>query len=250
MFFFLSKVISFIIDPFFWIILLFFSALIHKKIYKRKTYFILGFLVLLIFSNSVFYKKINQLWCDLPNKNKNKYDVGILLGGMISLSSTEKNIKFANNNDRLLNTLDLFYKNKIDKILISGASGSLTSNLKEAAILKKYLIQVGIRDSCILIENNSKNTFENAYYCEKLLLDTLNFKNPSCLIITSSYHMRRSLAIFEKTRLECDPFIKKTDKKHFDLEWIIIPQSNILFKWKILLHEMIGYLSYVLAGYI
>ena len=41
---------------------------------------------------------------------------------MISLSSTEKNIKFATNNDRLLNTLDLFYKNKIDKILISGAS--------------------------------------------------------------------------------------------------------------------------------
>ena len=90
---------------------------------------------MLIFSNSVFYKNIHQLWCDLPNKNKNKYDVGILLGGMISLSSTEKNIKFANNNDRLLNTLDLFYKNKIDKILISGASGSLTSNLKEAAIL-------------------------------------------------------------------------------------------------------------------
>ena len=74
--------------------------------------------MLLIFSNSVFYKKINQLWCDLPNKNKNKYDVGILLGGMISLSSTEKNIKFANNNDRLLNTLIYFTKIKLIKFLL------------------------------------------------------------------------------------------------------------------------------------
>ena len=62
--------------------------------------------------------------------------------------------------------------------------------------------------------------------------------------------MRRSLACFENTKLKCDPLIKKTDKKHFDLEWIGIPQSNILFEWKTLLHEMIGYFSYKIIGYI
>ena len=169
---------------------------------------------------------------------------------MISLNSNPDNIKFASNNDRLLNTLDLFSNKRIDKILISGASGSLTSELKEADILKHYLTQLGINDSCILIENNSKNTFENALYCEKLLLDTLKLDNPSCLIITSDYHMRRSMAVFQNTKLKCDPLIKITDEKHFDLEWIIIPQSNILFQWKTLLHEIVGYFSYKLIGYI
>ena len=250
MFFFLSKIISFIIDPLFWIILLFLSAILNKKKFKRKIHFKVGFVMLILFTNSIIYEFVNNLWCDLPNKNYQNYDVGILLGGMISLNSNPDNIKFESNNDRLLNTLDLFSKKRIDKILISGASGSLTSELKEADILKHYLTQLGINDSCILIENNSKNTFENALYCEKILLDTLKLDNPSCLIITSDYHVRRSMAVFQNTKLKCDPLIKITDEKHFDLEWIIIPQSNILFQWKTLLHEIVGYFSYKLIGYI
>ena len=55
---------------------------------------------------------MNNLWCDLPNKNYQNYDVGILLGGMISLNSNSDNIKFSSNNDRLLNTLRPFFKEK------------------------------------------------------------------------------------------------------------------------------------------
>ena len=40
------------------------------------------------------------------------------MGGMINLRSDENNILFSNNNDRLLNTLDLFSKGIIKKILI------------------------------------------------------------------------------------------------------------------------------------
>ena len=40
---------------------------------------------------------------------------------------------------------EIFFDNKkIDKILITGASGSLNSELKESHILKKFLIRVGI----------------------------------------------------------------------------------------------------------
>ena len=60
---------------------------------------------------------------------------------MISLTSTEENIQFSNHNDRLLNTLDLFYSKKIDKILISGAAGSLSSELKRITNFKKIFNQ-------------------------------------------------------------------------------------------------------------
>ena len=167
---------------------------------------------------------------------------------MISLTSSEENIQFSNHNDRLLNTLDLFHSKKIDKILITGAAGSLSSDLKESQILKKYLNKVGVPDSCILIEDKSKNTYENAIYCEKILNNFPN--NNSYLVITSDYHMRRSLACFKNTYLNVYPFVKKSDIKHFDLEWILIPQSNILFEWKVLFHEMIGYITYKAIGYI
>ena len=62
--------------------------------------------------------------------------------------------------------------------------------------------------------------------------------------------MRRSLACFKNTHLNVYPFVKKSDIKHFDLEWILTPQSNILFEWKVLFHEMIGYITYKAIGYI
>ena len=41
-----------------------------------------------------------------------KYDYGILLGGMIDIESSPENILFLKNNDRLLNTIELFSEKK------------------------------------------------------------------------------------------------------------------------------------------
>ena len=172
MFFFLSKVLSFLIDPFFWIIVMFLISIFHYKKYLRRSFLILGISMILFFSNSLIFNYVNDLWSVKNINEKEHYQIGILLGGMISLTSSEENIQFSNHNDRLLNTLDLFNSKKIDKILITGAAGSLSSDLKESQILKKYLNKVGIPDSCILIEDKSKNTFENAIYCEKILLNS------------------------------------------------------------------------------
>ena len=250
MFFLFSKIFSFLIDPFFWIIAFLLFSFFHRRKYLRRRFLTFGLLFLLIFSNSFIYNFINEKWCVKPNSLKTEYDYGILMGGMINLRSDENNILFSNNNDRLLNTLDLFSKGIIKKILISGASGSLTSELKEAQILRKYLIKIGIPDTCVLAENSSKNTYENAIYSEKLLNKIHPNKEIRCLIITSDYHMRRSLACFKKTKLNVDPFVKKSKLEHFDLEWIIIPQSSTLFSWKVLFHEIAGYYTYKIFNYI
>ena len=250
MFFLFSKIFSFLIDPFFWIIAFLLFSFFHRRKYLRRRFLTFGLLFLLIFSNSFIYNFINEKWCVKPNSLKTEYDYGILMGGMINLRSDENNILFSNNNDRLLNTLDLFSKGIIKKILISGASGSLTSELKEAQILRKYLIKIGIPDTCVLAENSSKNTYENAIYSEKLLNKIHPNQEIRCLIITSDYHMRRSLACFKKTKLNVDPFVKKSKLEHFDLEWIIIPQSSTLFSWKVLFHEIAGYYTYKIFNYI
>ena len=238
------------IDPFFWIVVFLFASLLHKRKYLRRRFLTFGLLFLIFFSNPFIYKLINDLWSVKYFVPKEKYDYGILLGGMIDIESTPENILFLKNNDRLLNTIELFSEKKIKKILISGASGSLTSELKEAEILKKYLVKIGIPDSCVLAENSSKNTYENAIFCEKILTQIHSSKDINCLIITSGYHMRRSLACFKKTNLNIYPYVKKPTIKHFDLEYIIAPQSYALFSWKVLLHEIVGYYTYKLLNYI
>ena len=250
MFFLLSKILSFLIDPFFWIVVFLLASLLHKRKYLRRRFLILGLLFLILFSNPLIHKFINDLWTVKYETKNITYDYGILLGGMVDLKSTEDNIIFSKNNDRLLNTIELFSEKRIKKILITGASGSLTSKLKEAKILKNYLIKIGIPDSCILEENSSKNTYENAIYSEKILNQIHANEEFNCLIITSDYHMRRSLSCFKKTNLNSDPYIKKPNLKHFDLEYIIVPQSSALFTWKILLHEIVGYYAYKFLNYI
>jgi len=169
---------------------------------------------------------------------------------MIGLNSTSDNIQFLKNNDRLLNTIELYKRGKIKNILITGASGSLTSNMKESQLIKNFLLRIGIPKTKIIIEDKSMNTHENAIYCQKVINQLHPDNNVRCLAITSSYHMRRTIACFDKTNIKVDPYVKTPSVNHFDLEKIIVPQSHILFKWKILLHEIIGYLTYKVMGYI
>ena len=248
-FFIFSKILSFVVDPFFWIIILLLLALFAKKKYRRPRYLATALILVIIFSSSPIYNMVFDSWKIKHETTHKKYDVGILLGGMISLSSTDNNIQFNKHNDRLLNTIELFHKGVIKNIIISGASGSLSSDMKEADILKSFLIRIGVPREKIIVENQSKNTHENAIYteltCKELEMDKYSF-----LLITSDYHMRRSLSCFKKTGLNITPFVKESDEFHFDLEYLIVPQTNVLFKWKVLFHEIVGYFMYKLMGYV
>ena len=248
-FFIFSKILSFAVDPFFWIIILLLLALLAKKKYKRPRYLVSALILTFVFSNSPIYKITFDYWKIKQDITYQKFDAGILLGGMISLSSSDENILFNEYNDRLLNTLELFHKGIIKKIIITGASGSLSSDLKEADIIKSFLIRIGVPKEKIIVENQSKNTHENAIYteltCKELEMDKYSF-----LLITSDYHMRRSLSCFKKTGLNITPFVKESDEFHFDLESLIVPQTNVLFKWKVLFHEIVGYFMYKLMGYV
>ena len=248
-FFIFSKILSFAVDPFFWIIILLLLALFAKKKYRRPQYLVSALILTFVFSSSPIYKITFEYWKIKQDITYQKFDAGILLGGMISLSSSDENILFNEYNDRLLNTLELFHKGIIKKIIITGASGSLSSDLKEADIIKSFLIRIGVPREKIIVENQSKNTHENAIYteltCKEHEMDKYSF-----LLITSDYHMRRSLSCFKKTGLNITPYVKESDEFHFDLEYLIVPQTSVLFKWKVLFHEIVGYFMYKLMGYV
>ena len=108
MFFILSKILSFLIDPLFWILILFILSVVLKKSYKQKRYFIAGLAFLLLFSNGLFFNFINEKWEIKEYSIHEHFDYGVLLGGMISLNSTKENVQFLQNNDRLLNTIELY----------------------------------------------------------------------------------------------------------------------------------------------
>lgn len=87
-------------------------------------------------------------------------------------------------------------------IIVSGGK-VFKFNKAEAPIMERFLMDLGISDDQIILEENSRDTFENAKYTKKVC-EKFGFKNP--ILITSAYHMKRSVLSFRKAGLEVIPF--------------------------------------------
>ncbi len=255
MFFFLSKIIAFLFSPFTWV----FIALIIllKKLWKTpyKKYMLSLTVFLYIISNSFIVDELVRAW-EFSDDNiyikTTHYNMAIVLGGMGRIDERQNRFDFTYSGDRLFQTLAMYHKKRVDKILITGGSGSISKpNHREAIYVKQYLKTISVPDSAILIESNSKNTYENAVFT-KHILDSMQFKG-SILLVTSSFHMRRSLAIFNKAGYKnLTPFItnKFTGKRKFEFDYCFIPNIEAVATLNLILHEIIGYATYKIKGYL
>ncbi|HWY39112.1 MAG TPA: YdcF family protein, partial [Bacteroidia bacterium] len=120
----------------------------------------------------------------------------------------------------------------------------------EAAILKDYLVKTGIPDSCIITENQSRNTRENAVLTKKLL-DSLHVKG-QILFVTSAFHLRRAMGCFEKagiTQLVPCPTDRYSGPRKFEIDFLLLPNSDALEQWGLLIHEITGYMVYKIKGF-
>ena len=88
-------------------------------------------------------------------------------------------------------------------IIFSGGSGSvLRQSFKGADGVFDYLEQIGLSDR-VLLENQSRNTYENALLSAKLLGEV---PDQPWLLVTSAFHMPRSVGIFEKQGWQVIPY--------------------------------------------
>lgn len=255
MFFFLSKILAFIIAPYTWLFvgLLFLLKKVWHTPYKKWVLTLTIFTY--VISNSFLVDEVVRAWefsdDDIYLKST-KYDIAIVLGGMGRIDERQNRFDFTGAGDRMFQTLAMYHKGRVNKILITGGSGSISKpNHREASYVKEYLKTIQVPDSAILIENNSKNTYENAIFT-KHILDSLHFKG-SILLVTSSFHMKRSLAIFNKAGYKnLTPFItnKITGNRRFDFDYCFVPNSDALTSLTLITHEMIGYFTYKLKGYL
>ena len=250
MFFILSKILHFLLDPLVWIVILLLWGLISK----RKKILVIATATLLFFSNPFIINELLQWW-EIPSvkkENLNKdYEAGIVLGGFIKFYNSDmERANFGAGADRLMQTIDLFNTGKIEKIIITSGSGRLTDqSFREAEIAKNLLREINLPDNKILTESNSRNTFENAKYTAELI-EEKNLQGPF-LLITSGYHMRRSLAVFENAGIQVDPYPVDvlSGKRTFTPDKLIIPSAEALASWNVLIHEWVGFLVYEILGY-
>lgn len=219
----------------------------------KKRFALASMLVIIVFGNEWLCNTCFAAWenSNEPASSLN-YQYGIVLGGFANYQSpTNQQINFNESTDRLLAAIQLYKQNRIKKIVLTGGEARVIEkyNQTESEITAGYLCSIGIPREDIIIENQSKNTHENAINTFKLLLPKLK-PNERVVLITSAYHCSRSKACFEHEGFKVDLFptdYYTIDQNHWTNIFTI--KLSALNNWRVLSHEFLGYSMYKILGY-
>jgi uncharacterized SAM-binding protein YcdF (DUF218 family) len=254
MFFYVSKLLAFLFSPLVWVFILLLYSFKTRVDGRGRNLRITAIALLYVCSNSFIVDECFRQWEPVtPDYDlmDTRYDGAIVLGGIGSIDLRLSKINFGPSGDRLFQTLPLYYKGRIKKIIFTGGSGSIEfPDKKEGIYVKKYLNSIGFPDSALVVESESKNTYENAIFTKKLLGSS--GLSGSYLLVTSAYHMPRSMAVFKKAGFKnLTPYItnRSSGIRRFTFDHLFIPNPGSLFALEFLIHEWIGFLTYKLKGY-
>jgi len=254
MFFIFSKILSIFLSPLIWIYALLLWAFFAKTRVATRRILISALVVFYVFSNGFIAEEALRLWeqnSSFYSDNVEKYDVGIVLsGGLIDYDESTNKLVYGQSSDRIMQALKMYNEGVIDKILISGSSGSLmSSEYNESILARTFLLNSGINKDDVLIEPISRNTHENAVETKRLLND--QFPDGHFLLFTSALHMRRANACFVKEGVNIDIYSTNNTivrRKH-SIEFLLLPSALSIYQWDSLIHEVTGYIIYKIAGY-
>jgi uncharacterized SAM-binding protein YcdF (DUF218 family) len=254
MFFVISKILAHLVYPLAQILLLSILALcFYRKPRIAKTCIALAVLLILILGT---YPVPQMMMRFLETRYKTvspppHVDAVVVLAGMVILPlSNSDNIEFNDSAERIHAGIRLMKRGYAEKLIISGGSGDLFDQEKsEARLLKQFAIDFGIPEENILIEPNSRNTYENAFNT-RALLEKHGISR--IILVTTASHLPRAVRCFKKLGMQPIPYgvdYHSRANPSYDM-FTIIPKVGALEYASAAIHEYVGLLIYTLLGYI
>ena len=247
MFFILSKIIDFFLQPLYWIFILLGVAYFSKY---TKRFILISLGILLICSNGWFVNQCYLAYESPQVKLNQKYQWCIILGG--GMMRAGEGYRTGETADRFIQPLLLYKKGIVKKLLITGGNvnikGLKIDETQESKKVKEVLIAMGIKEKDIYLEEQARNTHENAVYTKQLLNPYLKEK---MVLVTSAMHMPRAKACYDKEGFKVVVYpadIKKKDTPSGILD-LVIPQERNLSKFAELIREMAGFVIYKVVGF-
>lgn len=156
-----------------------------------------------------------NLWHMRENR---KFDYIIILGSGIFGTNVPPLLA-----GRIERGMRLAQKNPDAVLIMSGGQGE-GENIAEGEAMKRYAIAHGFDTTRILVEDQSRNTWENLAFSRK----QMKTEKPRVAIVTTSFHVFRALMIARRQGMACLGYGAKTT-------WY--------FTLNAMIREFIGYLS-------
>ncbi|HRV75968.1 MAG TPA: YdcF family protein [Candidatus Saccharimonadales bacterium] len=167
-----------------------------------------------------FIFAVNLLLID--NHPPEKSDYIVVISGGDTVGRTKKGI-------------ELYKQAYAPKLLLSGDAADPKSP-SNAKVMKNYAIENGIPEEDILIEENSKDTKQNA--TESILKLIKVGPQQKILLVTSPYHSKRAKIEFEKAfkdqTIEAKVISVNAKDKNWGKFWWLRPKSLIIATFELL----------------
>ena len=251
MYFYLSKLFAPLLNPtnLLFIFLIFFYLFNLKS--KIKFRFFLNIVLILLLLLSFFplgNLGLKYLEKDYLIQDKiYQLDNIVVLAGSENITSAkiEEELSLNSNSERLIVSAKLALDFPISKIYFLGGDGYLVKNkINEVDIAKTFYSNIHFDLNRVIFIDNTRNTIENLKAFKKL--DTLNQSN---ILITSAFHMKRSMLIAKDLDLNIKPhavdFKSINDFNILNYYQTLDIASN-LQSFNIFFREIIGILAFKL----
>ncbi len=148
--------------------------------------------------------------------------------------------------ERVRHSARLYHAGKAPLIIVTGGLVWDGPALSEARVLQRQLRALGVPDHALLIEDDSRNTRQNALFTAELAA-TLGIEH--VLLVTSAWHMPRAAAAFGRTALHVIAAAPSRRIRGTPSIFQALPNAPALSASTAALREYLGLVVYRLRGW-
>jgi uncharacterized SAM-binding protein YcdF (DUF218 family) len=209
-----------------------------------------GYLMGTPFVARFFAASLEEQYAPMGNMPVRRFDAIVVLGGGVYPKGTLRpaNTLTGYSIERTLCGADLFARGLAPSILFSGGDASIfEEGPVEAVEMKRLAMRLGVLEDAILLETQSRTTYEGAVAVKAML------GGKSVLLVTSASHIPRALGLFRKQGVDATPYpcgyISRHRSGTANLSVLdFFPQVEALKINTQMISEMVGILVYRTLG--
>jgi len=223
----------------------------QKEPRRRLWWFLVAFFLFVLSSSApVAYLALRSLEWDYPPSNDIPPDVGaiVVLAGSVRTADRVRAQPELGPNTlyRCLHAASLHRTSPDIPILVSGGVVEGEGSPAAATVMCEFLLTQGVKETLIILEKSSQNTYENAVESCKLLQER-NVRR--IVLVTDASHMLRASSCFRKQGMEVAPSPCNHIANEYHFAWMdLIPDANSAVNVSTAWHEWLGMAFYRVRG--